>query len=37
LQENERRLQEVIAGDRIRAVQGISALLDERTMAAVVS
>jgi glycosyltransferase involved in cell wall biosynthesis len=37
LQENERRLAEVLAGDRIRAVRGLSALLDEPGTAAVVS
>jgi glycosyltransferase involved in cell wall biosynthesis len=33
LQENERRLEDIMAGDRIKAVQGLSALCDERTAA----
>jgi glycosyltransferase involved in cell wall biosynthesis len=36
LGENERRLEEVIAGDRVQALQGLSALRDESTTAATV-
>mgnify|MGYP001258247278 CR=1 FL=1 len=37
LEENERRLKAVLAGDRIQAAQGLSALRDERTTGAIVS
>jgi glycosyltransferase involved in cell wall biosynthesis len=37
LEDNERRLKDVITGDRIQAVQGLSALRDEATAAATAS
>jgi glycosyltransferase involved in cell wall biosynthesis len=37
LEDNERRLKEVLAGDRIQAVQGLAGLRDERTTASIVS